>query len=81
MSYEESNERKRANLGFRTIMDIGMGIFYTAIGSWILLYKSFGTIEIPAFIAYLLGGMMVIGGVFRFYKGIKAAFPGKKDVQ
>ena len=58
-----------------------MGLFYTAIGSLIVLYKSFGTMEIPPFIAYLLGGMMVIGGIFRFYKGIKAVLPKKKDIQ
>jgi len=80
MSYEESDARRRSNLGFRTVMDIGMGLFYTAIGTLILLYKSFGTMEIPPFIAYLLGGMMVIGGIFRFYKGMKAVLPKKKNI-
>ena len=80
MSYEESNARRISNMGFRTVMDLGMGLFYTVIGTLVLLYKSFGTFAIPPFLAYLLGGMMVIGGVFRFYKGIKAVLPNKKDI-
>jgi len=79
MSYEESDARRRSNLGFRTAMDIGMGIFYTGIGALVLIYKAFGTMSIPPFIAYLLGGMMVIGGLFRFHRGIKAILPAKKE--
>ena len=71
MSYEESNERKRSRQSFRTILDVGMGIFYVVIGALVLLFKSFGTLQIPPVIAYILGGMMVIGGGFRFYRGLK----------
>ena len=80
MSYEESKERRISNMGFRTVMDIGMGLFYAVIGTLVLVYKSFGTMAIPPFLSYLLGGMMVVGGVFRFYKGIKAVLPNKKDI-
>jgi hypothetical protein len=79
MSYEENYERRRSRSYFRTSMDIGMGIFYTVIGALIIFYKSFGTMTIPPVIAYLLGGMMVIGGLFRLYRGIKAILPAKKD--
>ena len=79
MSYEESNERKRSNSYFRTTMDIGMGLFYSIIGGLIVYAKAFGTMKIPPFIAYILGGMMIIGGVFRFYRGIKAILPKKAD--
>ena len=71
MSYEESKERKRSRLGFRTTLDIGMGIFYTVIGALVLIYKAFGDMKIPPVIAYILGGMMVVGGCFRFYRGLK----------
>ena len=79
MSYEESYERKRSRSYFRTSMDIGMGIFYAVIGTLIICFRSFGTMEIPRIIAYVLGGMMVIGGLFRLYRGIKAIFPAKED--
>jgi predicted phage tail protein len=79
MPYEESNERKRSNSYFRISMDIGMGLFYTIIGGLIMYAKAFGTVQIPAVIAYIVGAMMVIGGLFRFYRGIKALLPQKKN--
>lgn len=79
MSYRNRSERPAARFGFRTMMDLGMGLFYAVIGTLILVYKSFGNMEIPAFIAYILGGMMVIGGIFRLVKGIKALGAAKPD--
>ncbi len=61
---------------FRIIMDIGMGIFYAIIGSFILYFKSFANVAIPPIFAYIIGGMMAIGGLFRLYRGIKALLPG-----
>ncbi len=74
----EDIKENRANT-FRTSLDIGMGIFYTAIGIILLYRHSFGNMEIPAWIAYILGAMMAIGGAFRFYRGIKVILPKKKD--
>jgi len=79
MSYEESNERKRSNSHFRTSMDIGMGLFYAIIGGLIMYAKAFGTVTIPTFIAYILGGMLVTGGLFRFYRGVKVILPKKNN--
>jgi len=80
MSYPESEARRKSNMGFRTVMDIGMGIFYVAIGLWLIINKSFGNFPVPAWISYLLGGMMAIGGGFRFWKGLKAVLPAKRNV-
>lgn len=71
MSYEESDARKKSQQYFRTSMDIGMGLFYSIIGAILLISKSFAGVSIPAWISYILGGMMLIGGVFRFYRGVK----------
>ncbi len=79
MGYEESTARRRSNQYFRTSMDIGMGIFYTVIGSLIVYTKAFGNMSIPPAVAYILGGMMVIGGLFRFIRGVRAVLPKKKD--
>ena len=78
MSYEETKERNRSRVYFRTTMDIGMGIFYTIIGSLILCFKSFANIAIPPIFAYIVGGMMAIGGLFRLYRGIMALMPEKQ---
>ncbi len=78
MSYEETKERTRSRMYFRITMDIGMGIFYTIIGSLILYFKSFANIAIPPIFAYILGAMMAIGGLFRLYRGIKALMPEKQ---
>ena len=86
MSYEESNERSRSKSLFRTTMDIGMGIFYIAIGAYLIYAKAFGNIRIPEIITaiptiviYILGAMLLLGGLSRFYRGIKAVLPQKKN--
>ncbi len=81
MSYEESDARRTSNQGFRTVMDIGMGVFYVGIGLWLIIYKAFGNMPVPPFIAWLLGGMMLVGGAFRFYKGIKVVLPTRKEIE
>lgn len=78
MSYREE-VKKRSASRLRTSMDITMGIFYISIGLFVMYAKSFGSIEIPALIAYLLGGMMAIGGGFRLYRGIKAILPQNSE--
>lgn len=74
---EEIKEKRSG--GFRTNMDLGMGIFYVAIGTILILYHSFGRMAIPAIAAYILGAMMIIGGGFRFYRGLKVVLPKKRD--
>ena len=81
MSYEESDARRKSNQGFRTVMDLGMGLFYIGIGLWLIINKAFGTMAVPPFIAYLLGGMMIVGGAFRFYKGLVAVLPDRKEME
>jgi hypothetical protein len=78
MSYGDSNERVRSGGHFRTIMDIMMGIFYTWVGGWLIYARSFFNMQVPTLVAYILGGMMVIGGLFRLFRGVKAALPGRE---
>ena len=75
MSYEE----RRSNRHFRTSLDIGMGLFYIGIGGYVVFVKAFGTMAIPPIIAYILGGMMIIGGIARFYRGLKVILPKNKN--
>ena len=75
MSYEE----RRSNRHFRTSMDLGMGLFYIVIGGYVVVVKAFGTMAIPPIIAYILGGMMIIGGIARFYRGWQGFFPKNRN--
>lgn len=78
MSYE-NKERRRSESYFRTTMDIGMGLFYTIIGTMLLYANSFAGVAIPKIVAYVLGAMMVIGGLFRLYRGLKVILPAKNS--
>jgi hypothetical protein len=75
MSYED----RRSNRQFRTSLDVGMGIFYVFIGGYVIVVQSFGNMGIPKIISWVLGGMMVVGGVARFYRGIKVIMDKKKN--
>ncbi len=61
------------------MMDIVMGIFYSFIGGLLLYARSFVGIEVPAFVAYILGGMMLVGGLFRLYRGIKTVIGNNRE--
>ncbi len=79
MSYEESKERRRSRSSFRTTLDVGMGLFYVAIGIAVMVLRAFGTFQIrPEIIAYVLGAMMIIGGCFRFYRGLQDILRNRK---
>lgn len=75
MSYEE--RRRPARNHMRTSMDIGMGLFYMIIGGFVLYFQAFGNMSLPAWISYLLGGMMLLGGGARLYRGLKVILPQK----
>ncbi len=77
MSYQQ----RRSNRYLRTSMDIGMGVFYIVIGCLVIFMKAFGTMAIPPIIAYILGGMMLIGGGARLYRGIKDILPQKPGTE
>jgi hypothetical protein len=77
MSYSENSEREKSKRQLRTFMDLFMGVFYVFIGGVVFFVQSFGGMVIPPLVAYILGGMMMVGGAFRFVKGVKAAMPGK----
>lgn len=69
MSFDR-NEPNTPYGTFRTSLDIGMGVFYIIIGGLILYARYFGTVELPASYAYILGGLMIAYGIFRIYRGL-----------
>jgi len=78
-SYRQNTEREKSQSLFRKTMDIGMGLFYTVIGVLVIYMQSFGNFQMPAFVAYILGGMMSVGGIFRFVRGVRSFMPPKND--
>ena len=54
-------------------MDYGMGVIYFALGGFFLLSKQFGIVLgfPPAPFSYFFGGLCILYGAFRFYRGYR----------
>ncbi len=63
---------------FQTIMHLGMGCFYLVVGMLVLFVKYFGTMELSSGLAYTLGTLMIIYGLFRVWRGIAALKSGRR---
>jgi hypothetical protein len=66
-------KRRRAISNRRSIMDIGMGFIYAAMGGFFLLSKQLGiNIDFPPIpFNYIFGALCLLYGGFRIYKGFK----------
>jgi uncharacterized membrane protein YidH (DUF202 family) len=69
MSYQDRDDRMSANSRFSGAMHLGMGILYIILAGFVITVKSFGSIELGATMAYVLGGLLLVYGLFRFYRG------------
>lgn len=69
MNQEERSKRTGAYERMRGTMHIGMGVFYLIAGTLVLYVKYFGSIELPAGVAFFLGIMMLLYGIFRIWRG------------
>ena len=78
MNLDERMERSRTYSAFRTTLDMAMGAIYVLMGIFTLGLRYFGTVELPATTAYLLGGLLVVYGAFRIYRGLVAIWGRKK---
>lgn len=68
---ERKKMRQLANR--RSIMDLGMGIIYCGMGIFFSFKEEFG-VQLdfpPAPFNYLFGGLCLLYGGFRIYRGIK----------
>jgi len=66
-------KRRRAYSNRRSIMDIGMGFIYAAMGGFFLLSKQLGVnIDFPPSpFNYIFGALCLLYGGFRIYRGFK----------
>ena len=69
--YEE--KRARAYTNRRAIMDLGMGIIYSGMGIFFLFKEQFGVVLDfpPEPFNYVFGGLCLLYGGFRIYRGVK----------
>jgi len=70
---EYKEKRTRRYFSTRAIMDFGMGVLYIAVGFFIMFPKLMG-FELSGFdnlFRYIFGGLCVIYGGWRIYRGIK----------
>jgi hypothetical protein len=69
--YEDKKMRAYANR--RSLMDYGMGVLYTAAGGFVVLAKKLGyeLDFLPEPYTYVFGGLFLIYGIFRIYRGYK----------
>ena len=71
MSSEEHSRKTPRWERIRAIQHIGMGIVYVIIAALLFWVKTFGTIELSKGVAYALGSLLLIYGVFRIWRGVK----------
>ena len=73
MSNDFEQKRAKAYSNRRAIMDFGMGIIYVGLGGFFLLSSTLGY-ELdfpPAPFSYIFGGLCLLYGGFRIYRGYK----------
>ncbi len=68
-----NNEERGGNKGYRNVravLHIGMGGIYLLFGTIIIMYRNFGSIDLSDAMAYSVGGLMILYGGFRLYRGL-----------
>lgn len=70
----DSGDRNRKGTNWqrvRAMQHIGMGAVYIVIAALLFWVKTFGTIELSKGVAYALGGLLLVYGAFRIWRGLK----------
>jgi hypothetical protein len=79
MSYEERREADKGFMRVRSTLHIGMGVLYLVFGSAVIYMQRFGNLALPGFMAYIVGGLMLLYGGFRIWRGLRDARERKLD--
>ena len=70
MNNEGSRGENKGYRNVRAVLHLGMGGVYLLFGSIIIAYQNFGTLGLSPAMAYGIGGMMLLYGVFRLWRGV-----------
>lgn len=79
MSYDERNESTHGFTRFRSTLHLSMGILYLIFGSAVIYLQKFGNLALPGIMAYAVGGLMLLYGVFRIWRGLRDMRERKLD--
>lgn len=73
MATDYDDKKLKAYRNRRALMDFGMGILYLAAGGFLMLAKRLGRQLdfLPEPYIYVFGGLLLIYGGFRIYRGYK----------
>jgi hypothetical protein len=72
MSFDQQEKRRKNYVTMRSVKDYGMGLLILTCGIFFLFSEKFGvTIELDTIFRNLFGGMCVVYGLFRIYRGYK----------
>jgi hypothetical protein len=69
---QELDKRQKGYRMRRSIMDYGMGVIFFCIGIFLFIAPRLGfAFDIDITFRYLLGGLFIVYGIFRAYRGYK----------
>lgn len=71
---EQLNEREKGYIRMRSIMDLGMGILWAAMGLFLIFIKKISpdmALRFDTSLFKIFAVVCVIYGLFRIYRGVK----------
>jgi len=71
MDKQSPESRSKSYRNFRSSLHIGMGIVYLMLGGLAVGMKAFGHFTLEPAMAYLLGGLLFLYGLFRLWRGFQ----------
>jgi hypothetical protein len=81
MDYQQSKNQRKSYILMRSLKDITMAVMILMVGIVLLLGDKFGSqalkefiLEKDTLIRYLFGGLCLLYGGFRLFRGIKKDF-------
>ena len=78
MASKDQNRKGTNWQRVKAMQHIGMGSVYLVIAALLFWVRTFGTIELSKGTAYALGGLLLLYGIFRIWRGIKELKAGKE---
>ena len=69
MNNELRNNKSRVYNSFRGALHIAMGGIYVVLGCATIYLKAFITVALSTAVAYIIGGLFLLYGIFRVWRG------------